>query len=296
MRRKKKEKAAAAPADTPHDIKKDKKALAVPADIRKEMKKEHRKQKRGRTLRFLGLRVFADALFCASFALTLPCVLCFFYPPAKIFSELPLIGLVIFSDSAGAAAAAAFILLSLIFVTAGFSARFTALCIYMYTPAKRLAPPENMLTVKNGIRYGAFCLLFGLKRLSDAVRFFFPSAAAVLLLAAGVWYGLTKTEVIAAFSASACLFLLGIAYFSFSGNGRLRGVCALYLSPLTSPVTAAEAATKETLTGKEIFRREIRLLPWFLLQIIPGLNLLARFQVRKRRLGSAVAELTDVKK
>ena len=265
--------------------------------LRNEIKPKKRKKSANRGERHDGicrivlLRVFSKTLGAAAAAMLLPCLLCIEYSAEDVFSGIIPLSFVKSSPASARCAAVGFAVIGLFFFVAGCSAKFASECESMYVPAASLAAPKNMLTLKNGIRYCAFRVIFAAHRACDTVRFFAPAAVAAVLFAAGLYYGMDTYAAIAAGGAFLAVFAVGTVFFACSGTGMRRGTAVLYASRLASPLTAARAAAAQRGDAARAVKRELRLLPFRLLLLLPAVRLFADAKMRKERGADAIKSL-----
>lgn len=258
---------------------------------KKSKKSANRGGRHDGVCRIVLLRVFSKTLGAAAAVMLLPCFLCIEYSAAEIFAVIIPLSFVKSSPAAARCIAAVFAAVGLFFAVAGFSAKFASECESMYVPGASLAAPKNMLTLKNGIRYLAFRVIFAVRRACDSVRFFSPAAVAAVLFAAGLYYGMDTYAAIAAVCAFFAVFAVGTVFFACSGEGRRRGTAVLYASRLASPLTAARAAAAQRGDAARAVKRELRLLPFRLLSLLPAVRLFADAKMRKKRGADAIKSL-----
>ncbi len=246
-------------------------------------KKKRNGAKRGGILRIALTRIFAKSLYAAAAVMFLPCVMCIEFSPTEIFGSLTELAGIKTGAAASRCISAFFAAVGLFLTVCGYSARFAAECESMYVPGENLAPPENMLTLKNGVRYGVFRIIFVLRRVCDAVRFFTPTAVAAVLFAAGLFYGMDRLFAAAAIIAFVLIAVIGTVLFLCGGAGKRRGAAVLYVSGLASPLTAVRAAAVRRGDVFRALKTELRIAPLYLPAAVPIIKLFAAAKIRKMR-------------
>lgn len=254
-------------------------------------RKTDRKHKKnnGEIRRNIFLRLFSDVLFLAAAVAVLPCLLCTQYTPEELFIGRGFDFSADLHVSADTGKTVAYILLFLLLADAvfltvcAFSARFAASCEAMYTPDTGLALPKNMMTLRNGLRYASFCLLFAARRTLDAIRCFAPTSAVLVLVAVGIRYGVDKNGMITLACSATLTVLTGCIFFACSGASAERGIAVLYASRLASPVTAVGRISPQKGDIVSVLRRETRLLPFHLLSLVMPFRFYARARIRRVR-------------
>lgn len=245
--------------------------------------RKRRGANRGTILRIALTGIFAKSLYAAAAVMFLPCVMCIEFSPTEIFGSLMSFAGIKTSAAASRCIFAFFAAVGLFFTVCGCSARFAAECESMYVPGENLAPPENMLTLKNGVRYGVFRIIFALRRACDAVCFFMPTVVAAVLFAAGLFYGMNRFFAVAAIIAFVLIAAAGTVLFLCCGAGKRRGAAVLYASGLASPLTAVRAAAVRRGDVFRALKTELRIVPLYLPAAVPIIRLFVNAKIRKMR-------------
>lgn len=242
--------------------------------------------------RFLLLRLLSYLLFLSACAVLLPCLPCAVFPSGEVISVLPLLSFASENETAARLVCAVLAAVGGFLLMSFFAVRFALMCECMYAPGRGLSLPKNMMTLKNGVRYFAFCVLRAVSGIKRGLLFFLPSVIASVLLLSGLNTGLGKTAAIVAAASCAGTVLLGVVFFACDRSGRMKGVCTLYLSPLASPVTAARAAESDGKGVAANIGRELSLLPFHLLSLVPLVHVFAEIHIKRIRGRAAVDMLT----
>lgn len=237
------------------------------------------------------LRRLARLIHLGAAVMFLPCCLRVEYSAEEILGELFLPSFFMKHPDAAGAALAFFVLVGLFLTVCGFSALFTAECESMYTAGAELSPPKNMMTLRNGIRYGAFCAVRTARRMCDAACFFAPTAGAAVLFAAVLFYGVERAAAVLAAVSFALIFALGVGFFVCGGAGRERGTAVLYVSRPATPLTAARASRVRRGDVLRAAKREVRFAFLRLLPVVPAVRLFADAVIRRKRGTDAIAAL-----
>lgn len=261
--------------------------------------KKHEKQKKetGKSgqrdiiCRIVLLRLLARLLHSGAAVMLLPCCLCAEYSAEEILGGLLLPSFFVKHPDAARAVLVFFVCVGAFLSVCGFSALFAAECESMYTAGAELSPPKNMMTLRNGIRYGAFCAVRTVSRMRDAACFFAPTAAAAVLFAAVLFYGVERAAAVLAAVSFALIFALGVGFFACGGAGRERGTAVLYISLPATPLTAARASRVRRGDIPRALKREVRFAFLRLLPVVPAARLFADAVMRRKRGTDAIAAL-----